>query len=69
MLSIDFPANDIALLLLDGEINIKDEPDANVICLPQQETGSNKYDKTSCTVSGWGMTGIFYELHTSGTSY
>ncbi len=39
-------------------MNIKNQPDANVICLPKEKTGSNTYDKKSCIVSGWGATGI-----------
>ena len=55
--------NDIALVKLAEEVNIKDEPDANVICLPQEKTGSNTYDKASCTASGWGRTGnIYYSI-------
>ncbi len=42
---------------LAEDINVKDEPDANVICLPKEKTGSNTYDKKSCVVSGWGKTG------------
>ncbi len=51
--------NDIALLKLAAEVNIKDQPDANVICLPEEKTTGNTYDKSSCIVAGWGRTGLF----------
>ena len=51
-------ANDITLLKLAEDLNIKDDPNMNVICLPPGKTGTNEYDSSSCTVSGWGLTGM-----------
>ena len=42
--------NDIALLKLDRPLQLHHE-DANTLCLPKK---NQKYDKTSCTVAGWG---------------
>lgn len=46
--------NDIALLRLSQDVDLGYD-DANVLCLPLWEPTS--YNRTSCTVAGWGDTG------------
>ena len=49
-LGIDNDANDIALLKLDKPLDPRHK-DANTLCLP---TPNQIYDRSSCTVAGWG---------------
>ena len=49
-------ANDIALLKLDRELNLSHK-DANTLCLP---TAKQQYDRSSCTIAGWGDRRKFY---------
>ena len=49
-LGIDNDANDIALLKLDKPLDLRHK-DANTLCLP---TPNQIYDRSSCTVAGWG---------------
>ena len=48
-------ANDIALLKLDKPLDLHHK-DANALCLPKP---NQKYDKSSCTVAGWGRKSKF----------
>ena len=49
-LGIDNDANDIALLKLDKPLDLRHK-DTNTLCLP---TPNQIYDRSSCTVAGWG---------------
>ena len=49
-LGIDNDANDTALLKLDKPLDLRHK-DANTLCLP---TPNQIYDRSSCTVAGWG---------------
>ena len=59
---VDRLEHDIALIRLDTRVDIDNNANANVICLPRPGV---RIDDNDCAVAGWGYTGNTYLIYRS----